>query len=83
MWEIVMAIQIWSAPLSPPDTPQKPPHYVACIDGHIAANLSECPPPSRHPPNPYGRGPIGGGPTGDGGLLGGIGGLLGGVGGLL
>lgn len=69
MWGLILAAGIWA---SPPEAP-----YVACIDGHIAKNLSECPPVKQHN-NSQSRGsggaPIGGG---GGGLLGG---LLGGLG---
>jgi hypothetical protein len=54
--------------------------YVACLDGHIAPTLADCPLPRRSPISVH---PGGGGGSG-GGLLGTIGRVLGGLtGGLL
>lgn len=72
MWEMIAALTIWAAPLSPADPPQRP--YLSCIDGHIVERLSDCPPiPKRGADQQV---PLGGG-GGRGGLLGlGIGGIL-------
>jgi hypothetical protein len=76
MWTMIVALGIWTAPVpaAPPLLPQAP--YVACIDGHVAKSLADCPTPRKAPTvaPPYGGGRSGGG--GGGGLLGG---LLGGI----
>lgn len=78
MWEVIMALSIWASPPQSPQYPQAP-KYVACIDGHIAPTLDQCPKPRSFPNGAGGTG-SGGPRTGGGGGGGLLGGILGGLG---